>query len=71
VLCDQNAETFSVKDGGAFSNAGYLRSSGILSSVNWYHSTLRKIPEEGRSYIHRGGSLKSHLVINVFKELCS
>jgi len=29
-------------------------------SVRNYHSTLRNNPEERRSRIHRGGSLKSH-----------
>jgi hypothetical protein len=31
------------------------------TSVNNYHSTLRNIPEERRSQVHRGGSLKSRL----------
>jgi hypothetical protein len=29
------------------------------TSVHNYHSRLRKIPEDRRSYLHRGGSLKS------------
>jgi hypothetical protein len=29
------------------------------TSVENYHSTLRNIPEERRSQLHRGGSLKS------------
>jgi hypothetical protein len=31
------------------------------TSVKDYHSTLRNIPEECRSYEHRGGSLKSRV----------
>ena len=29
------------------------------TSVESYHSTLRKIPKARRSHLHRGGSLKS------------
>jgi hypothetical protein len=32
------------------------------TSVWNYHSKLRKIPEERRSYLHRGGSLKSRIL---------
>jgi len=28
------------------------------TSVRKYHCTLRKIPEERKPYLHRGGSLK-------------
>jgi len=31
----------------------------IPASVTNYHSALRNIPEEWRSYLHHGGSLKS------------
>jgi len=31
------------------------------TSVPNYHSTLRKITDERRSHLHRGGSLKSHM----------
>ena len=34
------------------------------TSVRSYQSTLRKIPEESRYHLHRGGSLKSHIVWN-------
>jgi len=33
------------------------------TSVRNYHSTLRHIPEGRRSHLHRGGSLKSRIVI--------
>jgi hypothetical protein len=36
---------------------GYLE-----TSVRNYHSTMRKIPEERRSRLHRGGNLKSRNV---------
>jgi len=36
------------------------------TSVRNYHSTLRNIPEERRSHLHRGGSLKSRIVIHAF-----
>jgi hypothetical protein len=29
------------------------------TSIRNYHSTLRKTPEERKSHLHRGGSLKS------------
>ena len=32
------------------------------TSVKYYHSTLRNIPEERISHQHRGGSLKSRVV---------
>jgi hypothetical protein len=32
------------------------------TSVHNYYSTLRNIPEERRSYVHGGGSLKSRVV---------
>jgi len=32
------------------------------TSVTNYQSTLRNIPEERRSHLHRGGSRKSHTV---------
>ena len=35
------------------------------TSVRNYHSTLRNIPEECRSHLHRGGSLKSRIVLHV------
>jgi hypothetical protein len=34
--------------------------------VNNYHATPRNIPEERRSHQHRGGSLKSWLIIFLF-----
>ena len=37
------------------------------TSVQNYHSTLRNIPEERRSHLHRGGSLKSRR----FEDVCS
>jgi hypothetical protein len=37
------------------------------TSVQNYHSALRNIPEEGRSHLHCGGSLKSRKPENVRK----
>jgi hypothetical protein len=42
-------------------------------SIHNYHSTLRNIPEERRSHVRRGGSLKScnvqtaHFITDVMK----
>jgi hypothetical protein len=36
------------------------------TSVKDYHSTLRNIPEEHRSHLHRGGNLESRTVTTVF-----
>jgi hypothetical protein len=33
------------------------------TSVKDYHSTLRNTPEEGISHLHRGGSLKSRIIV--------
>jgi hypothetical protein len=44
------------------------------TSVNIYHRTLRNIPEERRSHLLCGGSLKSSLVIDTkweFKEIAT
>ena len=37
------------------------------TSVRNYRSTLRNIPEERRSHLHRGGSLKSRMKITLLK----
>jgi hypothetical protein len=35
------------------------------TSIRNYQSTLRKIPKEGRSHLHRGGSLKSRIELQI------
>jgi hypothetical protein len=37
-------------------------------SVRNYHSTRRKIPKEGSSHIHRGGSPKSRIELHIFAQ---
>jgi hypothetical protein len=39
------------------------------TSVQNYHYTLRNIPEERRSHLHRGGSLKSRRAVTAFGTL--
>jgi hypothetical protein len=36
------------------------------TSVKYYHSTLRNIPEERRSHQHGGGSLKSRIITWIY-----
>jgi hypothetical protein len=43
------------------SNGNPLPTGYLESSVKYYHSTLRNMPEERRSHHYRGGSLKSRI----------
>jgi hypothetical protein len=64
-------------------SSGMLRSHRISSLTSWlwkmgmigcpetsvqnYHSTLRNIPEERKSYLHLGGSPKSRIIHRIFE----
>jgi len=39
------------------------------TSVRNYYSTLRNIPEQRKSHLHRGGSLKSHIILRSSRQL--
>jgi hypothetical protein len=55
VLCDLEIFPF----------LGRFKKKHPETSVTNYESALRKIPEERRSHLHRGGSLRSHVSVLV------